>query len=180
MDVEPRTVPEAGVDHVDITLEETYTVEGVGTDTVMLKGTLVADRAAPLVDPDRGEPDWDTSVVVAAFRSLEVRGESEVFGPVHVGLNAQEPSFGVVEAGKCRAAISVVVSMPEHKMTLRSDGPIQLHSTVETVPPIGDEQTTSLRPVSLVDVRSRRQMGVLDSARVVWRDLTAQVAHDRA
>src|SRR4051794_25583405 len=123
-DVEPRTVPPAGVDHIDITLHETYTVEGVGSDTVELKGTLISDRGEPLIDPDRGEVDWETTAVVASFRALNVRGKSDVFGPVHVGLDHTQPSFGLVQNGKCRAELAVVVTMPQHKMTLRSAKPV--------------------------------------------------------
>jgi hypothetical protein len=177
-DVEPRTVPEAGVDHVDINLEETYTVEGVGTDTVMLSGTLVADRAAPLIDPKKGVVEWETSIVVANFRALNVRGKSDVFGTVHVGLDPRHPSFAAVGGGHCRAALAIVVTMPDHKLTLRSAEPVQLHSEVQTVPPVGDEKTQSIREVALVDARSHREMGRLNSARVVWRELTAQVPHD--
>ena len=176
--VEPFTIPPAGVDTVDITLEETYEVEGVGKDTVKLSGTLVADRGAPLIDPVGGKSDWETSTVVASFRSLTAHGESEVFGPIHVTLDHQTPSFGSVRAGKCRAALAVVVSMPQHELTLRSAEPVQLHSDVTTVPPVGNETTQSVQPVALIDATSQRVMGQLESARVLWRELTAQVRHD--
>ena len=42
--VEEYTVPEAGTDVTEITIEEQYAVEGVGDDTVVLTGTLVSDR----------------------------------------------------------------------------------------------------------------------------------------
>jgi hypothetical protein len=54
---------------------------------------------------------------------------------------------------------------------------------VSTVPPIGDEKTTSVKPVQLVDIRTERVVGRLDRARVSWRDLRTQtltLAKDRA
>jgi Family of unknown function (DUF6073) len=176
-DVEPFTVPPAGVDTIDISIEETYSVEGVGEDTVQLKGSLVADRGAPLVDPERGAVDWETSTVVASFRSLTARGESKVFGAVHVTLDHRTPSFGVVKAGACAANLALVVSMPQHRLTLRSEDPVQLRSQVTTVPPIGDERTESIAAVPLLDAKSHRKLGTIDKARVTWRELTAQVEH---
>lgn len=177
-DVEPYTVPPAGVDTVEINLEETYSVEGVGSDTVKLSGSLIANRGAPLVDPEVKSVDWKTSTVVASFQSLDVRGESDVFGPVNVSLDPTIPSFGVVREGNCRATIAVVVSMPKHDLVVRSKEPVQLHSKVKTVPPIGDERTESVGPVALVDVQTRREIGSIDNARVLWRSLMAQIAYD--
>jgi len=177
-DVTPYTVPEAGVDTVEINLEETYSVEGVGSDTVALSGSLVANRGVPLVDPKVKSVDWDTSTVVANFESLDVRGESDVFGPVNVTLDPAIPSFGVVRKGDCRASLGVVVSMPKHNLVVRTKRPVQLHSQVKTVPPIGDERTESVGPVALVDVDGGREIGSLESARVLWRELTAQVNYE--
>jgi hypothetical protein len=175
--VKEFTVPEAGIDTVDITIEETYEVKGVGQDTVQLKGTLVADRTAPLIGPGKRTVDWETSTVVARFTHLDVRGKSDVFGPVRVVLDRRMPSFGVVKAGACQASLSVVVTMPEHNLTLRSAEPVQLQSDVTTVPPIGNERTVSIRPTKLVDHRTGRALGTLEKARVVWRELEAQVDH---
>ncbi len=41
IDVERMRVPKAGVDVVNITLRETYSVEGVGEDTIVLTGELL-------------------------------------------------------------------------------------------------------------------------------------------
>jgi len=175
--VKEFTIPDAGVDTVAITIEETYAVEGVGKDTVKLQGTLVANRTAPLLGFGMKAIDWKTAAVVAQFTSLHVTGESKVFGPVSVVLDPTLPGLAVVIGGHCRAALGVVVSMPQHNLTLRSAQAIQLQSDVKTVPPIGDERTQSVAPVALVDLRSGRQMGSLESARVLWRELTAQVPH---
>lgn len=172
--VKQFTVPAAGVDDVDITIEETYDVEGLGSDTVLLKGRLVSERTVPLLDHGTTDDSWDRSTVVAKFTKLELYGESAVFGPVTVRLDDSVPAFGVVRAGKCVAAVPLEVSMPRHGLLLRSEEPMQLQSNVSTVPPIGDEKTVSVKPIRLVDARTERVMGRLSSARVAWRDLKTQ------
>jgi hypothetical protein len=175
--VKPLTVPEAGIDTIEITLEETYDVEGVGKDTVTLQGTLVADRTVPLIGFGEKNVDWKTSAIVAHFTTLNLRGESRVFGAVAVHLDPTTPSQAVAIGGHCRAAIGVIVSMPQHNLTLRTSQPMQLQSDVKTVPPIGDERTQSIAPVALIEQKSGRKLGTLQSAHIVWRELTAQVAH---
>jgi hypothetical protein len=177
IEVRPRTLPAAGMDTTIITIHEQYQVEGVGEDTVELRGTLVADRAAPLVGHGAERADWENATVVARFTSLDLSGTSDVFGPVHAVLDPRTPSFGAVTAGRCAAAISMVVSMPEQNLLLHTAEPVQLRSEVNTVPPIGDEQTVSIAPVTLVDRNTHREMGTLQSARVVWRELAAQIPH---
>lgn len=180
INVTPKTLPHAGIDHVDITIEETYDVEGIGKDTVTLKGRLTANRTVPLLGAGTRQATWDTATVVAQFTDLNVSGHSKVFGPVHVTLDKSVPAFGVVTAGKCLAAIAVHVGMPQHGLTLRSATPIQLHSTVNTVPPIGDEKTESVAGVELIDHATGRRRGALDHARVAWRELVEQTRHNVA
>jgi hypothetical protein len=177
--VRPLTVPPAGIDTVDITIHETYDVQGIGRDTVTLTGTLVADRTVPLLGHGTKKTAWKTSTVVARFTDLNLTGNSAVFGPVQVMLDKTVPSFGVVQNGKCAAAIGIVVSMPSHGLRLKSAEPMQLQSTVKTVPPIGDEKTVSVVPVDLVDVSTNRKRGTLQKAQVVWRQLALQTRHIR-
>lgn len=175
--VKKFSLPVAGIDHVDITINETYDVQGVGKDTVTLKGRLVANRATPLLGHGQKTTDWKTSTVVAQFTELSLVGESRVFGAVHVTLDHSQPSFGVVQAGKCAAAIGINVSMPQHNLMLKSASPIQLQSTVQTVPPIGDEKTESIGPVDLVELETGRKRGAIEHVQVAWRDLVQQIKH---
>lgn len=171
--VKRRSVPEAGVDVVHIRLRETYSVEGVGEDTVELEGELEAHRGAPLTGQS-GKKSWEEATVVALFTNLSVSGESDVFGPVRVTLNREIPSFGVVKAGKCAAAMNLRVTMPRAGLVLNSAEPVQLYSTVETVPPIGDERTQSAYSVDLVEPQTGRTRGRMVEAVVAWRDLLDQ------
>ena len=172
--VKPKTLPVAGVDSVDITIEETYQVDGIGEDRVTLKGTLVGERTAPLLGFGEEKESWDTSTVVARFSKLQLFGESNLFGPVVVTLDESVPAFGVVTAGKCAAALPVQVEMPKHNLVLKSEEPVQLRSDVETVPPIGDEKTESVRSVKLLNTKTLRPMGTMVKAKVAWRELTDQ------
>lgn len=172
--VERFTLPEAGTDVVDITIEETYSVDGVGQDTVLLRGTLEAERATPLVGSGEKAARWDSALVVARFTALHLRGQSDVFGPIEVELDDSTPAFGAVQSGKCRAAIPISVRMEKHGITLRTEAPMQLQSDVSTVPPIGDEKTQSIAPVRLIDTATGRTRGELQSARVAWRTLELQ------
>ncbi|MGJ4941453.1 DUF6073 family protein [Bradyrhizobium sp. HKCCYLS1011] len=172
--VTPRTVPPAGVDTVDITIHETYEIDGVGRDTVELKGQLVANRTVPLLGHGATAVAWETSTVVAQFTELNLTGKSPLFGDVNVSLDKSVPSYGVVSNAKCAAAIGVKVEMPQHGLTLRSSEPIQLQSTVQTVPPIGDESTQSVKAVDLLDSRTDKPIGTILQARVMWRDLVQQ------
>jgi hypothetical protein len=177
IDVRPFTIPAAGIDTVKITVEETYDVSGVGTDTVTLSGTLVANRGVPLLKPGERQLGWNTAIVVANFTDLKLSGHSRVFGAVEVSLDHTMPSMGVANACHCSAAIGVVVSMPGLGMNLRTTEPMQLQSEVTTIPPIGDERTQSVLPVDLIDTRTNNRIGSLASARVIWRELTQQTRH---
>ena len=174
IEVKEYTLPPAGIDIVDITIEETYEVEGIGKDTVLLKGELEAHRTAPLIGHGEKEANWETATVVAKFEGLNLTGESKVFGPVRVTLDRSVPSFGVVQAGKCVAALAIRVSMPKHDVVMTTAEPVQLHSQVTTVPPIGDERTESVAPVKLIDARTNRVRGQMLHAVVAWRELLEQ------
>lgn len=175
--VKPYTLPDAGTDTTTITITETYEIKGVGKDTVELKGVLVANRTVPLIDHGATVADWETGTVVAQFTSLKLKGKSDIFGPVNVTLDKSVPSFGVVSGEKCKAALGLIVSMPKLGLKLRSAEPVQLHSTVTTVPPIGDVATRSVLPVTLVDFATNRVQGTLLNALVSWRELDTQTLH---
>lgn len=171
--VEPFTLPEAGIDRVRIELVETYDIEGVGRDTVTLTGMLVTRRLTPLLAHGTTEVSWETSTVFAVFDELNVEGRSDLFGDVFVTLDPSEPSGGGVHHAVCAAALSVIVTMPQLGLILTTEEPVQLQSTVQTVPPIGDEKTVSVKPVALVDDTGRNR-GTLEKVRVLWRELVSQ------
>ncbi len=173
MQVAKLTIPEPGIDTVRIVMMETYDIEGVGRDTVKLEGILVTRRGPALLVPGQTKVSWKTATVVAEFTSLDLKGESRVFGPVHVTLDTSRPTFAAVTAGKCAAAVNVKIEMPKIDIALRTMEAVQLRSQVTSVPPIGDEKTKSVNRVGLVD-QAGRQRGRLESAQIMWRELMSQ------
>jgi hypothetical protein len=89
-------LPEPGVDVMRARLRETYSVDGVGTDTVELSGWIAVkhDNARPA--KGEAELNWNTAVVDTEFMAMDLAGHSEVFGPVRVTLDRSNPSRGQV------------------------------------------------------------------------------------
>lgn len=174
LSVKPRTLPlVAGIDRVRVTMLETYEVEGVGKEEVVLTGMFVMRRGAPLQGLGEKCVSWETSTVVAQFEELSLVGKSKLFGEVHVTLDRTERYFAVVRAGKCVANVRVNVDMPDLGLSLSMKDAMHLESEVETVPPVGDERTVSVNSVALVDDTGRVR-GTLLKARVSWRELLSQ------
>lgn len=175
--VKPYTIPPAGIDTTEVTIEESYDIQGVGRDTVSLKGTLVSDRGAPLLQPGKQNLKWESSIVAARFTNLRLSGKSDVFGTVRVTLDKSYPASAVAIGCHCAASLGVVVSMPRLGLKLKTSEAIQLQSEVTTIPPIGNETTTSVNTVDLVDADTYRKVGTLTKATVLWRELVAQKQH---
>src|ERR1041384_5969222 len=140
IEVKARTIPPAGIDTTEVTIEESYDIHGVGKDTVTLKGTLVSDRGAPLLQPGKQTLDWNSSIVAARFTNLKLSGKNDVFGTGRVTLDKRIPASSVARNVRCSASLGVIVSMPRLNMKLRTSEAIQLQSEVTTIPPIGDEK----------------------------------------
>ena len=175
--VPPFTLPPAGVDVMQVNMVETYTINGVGTDTVSLSGTLVTSRGTPLLGPGQTTQSWDTSTVVSQFTWLNLSGTSPIFGPVQVTLDPNRPSYAAVTGGKCATATSVAISLPALGLSLTTAAAVQLQSKVKTIPPIGTQETRSVGgPTNLVD-NSGRVVGTLNSAQILWRALISQTPY---
>jgi hypothetical protein len=195
---QPFTLPAAGVDVMRVRMEETYTIDGVGTDKVELRGWIAAkhDNARPVAG--QTEVTWDTAVIDTEFVGLELQGESKIFGPVTVRLSPGAPSFGQVGAiivpelkGKmaalkaaakpgtpnyaaCTANISVDVEMPQLDLRMKTQQAVRMYSVVETIPPIGHTASVSLTPTPLV--ADGRAVGTLQSAEVKFREIVMKNA----
>src|ERR1051325_2277900 len=177
IEVKARTIPPAGIDTTEVTIEESYDIHGVGKDTVTLKGTLVSDRGAPLLQPGKQTLDWNSSIVAARFTNLRLSGKRDVFGTGRGTLDKRFSAAAAAIGCHCSASLGVVVSIPRLVMKLKTSEAIQLQSEVTTIPPVGDELTASVHAVDLVDADSNRKVGTLSKATVKWRDLVAQKRH---
>jgi len=86
----PYTLPEPSVDVMRARLEETYTIAGIGQDTVELSGWIAVTHGKP------STKDWNTAVTATRFVALDLHGESKLFGPVHVTFDPEKQVVGAV------------------------------------------------------------------------------------
>jgi len=203
IEVVPYTLPEAGVDVMRVRLQETYEIEGVGEDTVQLTGWIAVRHNAPRLAPGEQEIAWGSAIVDTQFLALELDGNSEIFGPVHVSLDKSRPAYGQVgkieiptaarvalaslgeenslDAGdltkvkaECAAPTNAVVSMPQLGIEMKTAEPAVWHSRVTTIPPVGQQASVTIEPVSLVTADGR-QAGTLVSGKITFREVVRKV-----
>lgn len=96
IDIKPFEIPDASVDVMRVRLEETYDIQGVGKDTVVLKGWIAVKHDNPRAAVGETEVKWGTAVSDTEFVGMDLRGESKIFGPVRVTLNPDMQSRGQV------------------------------------------------------------------------------------
>jgi hypothetical protein len=89
-------VPGPGVDVMRAKLEETYSVDGIGTDTVELTGWIAVRHGAPYPVEGAVDLNWNTAILDTEFIQMDLHGTSKIFGPVHVTLDRTRPSLGKV------------------------------------------------------------------------------------
>jgi hypothetical protein len=96
VDVKSYSLPGPSVDVMRVRLEETYTIDGVGKDTVELTGWIAVRHGASRPAPGETLVSWATAVTDTEFVGLELHGNSDVFGPVRVTLDSSRPAIGQV------------------------------------------------------------------------------------
>jgi len=89
-------IPPPGVDVMRARLTEVYSVDGVGTDEVELTGWIAVRHGQARPADGEVEIKWGTAVLTTEFVGLDLKGHSDVFGPVHVRLDPSRPSIGAV------------------------------------------------------------------------------------
>jgi hypothetical protein len=127
-----------------VRVREKIDIHGVGTDVVEMQGVFTVRRDHPCA-PD-GQLEWGKSCIKTEFRSLELDGESLLFGTVRVHLDPEHSSHGEVMpadqgslAANCVAHCYPVIEIPRLGMRLTTQGkPIDLASKVIQIPPVGD------------------------------------------
>jgi hypothetical protein len=205
--VKSYTLPGPSVDVMRVRLEESYTIDGVGSDTVELTGWIAVRHGASR--PAAGETlvSWTTAVTDTEFVGMELQGRSDVFGPVHVTLDSSRPAIGQVgkinvperahqillaanegqpapqtadpnaDANDCRAPVNVKVSMSDLGLEMVTKTPAIWYSNVTTVPPVGHIASVTVEPVSLVS--AGREVGKLVSGTVKFREVVKAVPLSR-
>ncbi|HSF39631.1 MAG TPA: DUF6073 family protein [Thermoanaerobaculia bacterium] len=123
VNVKSYTLPGPSVDVMRVRLEETYTIEGIGEDTVELTGWIAVRHGASRPAPGENAVTWATAVTDTEFVGLELRGESEVFGPVRVTLDESRPAIGQVgKIGVPERASQVLVAANDTATAAPQDG----------------------------------------------------------
>jgi hypothetical protein len=89
-------IPPAGVDVMRARLTETYSVDGVGTDEVELSGWIAVRHGQARPADGEIEVKWGTAVLTTEFVGMDLKGHSDLFGPVHVRLDNSRRSVGAV------------------------------------------------------------------------------------
>jgi hypothetical protein len=89
-------VPGPGVDVMRAQLEETYSVDGVGTDTIELSGWIAVRHGQAYPVEGKKEINWNTAILDTEFVDMDLSGTSKLFGPVHISLDKSRPSLGKV------------------------------------------------------------------------------------
>ena len=84
-------LPDPGIDVMRVGLEETYSIDGIGEETVSLKGWIAVRHGAPRIAAGFNALSWETAVTDTEFVGLQLEGESKLFGPVRITLDASRP-----------------------------------------------------------------------------------------
>lgn len=90
-DIQRFQLPTPGIDVMRVALEETYSIDGIGTETVPLKGWIAVRHGSPRLADGFNALSWETAVTDTEFVGLQLDGESKLFGPVHITLDGSRP-----------------------------------------------------------------------------------------
>jgi hypothetical protein len=89
-------VPGDSVDVMRARITETYAVDGIGEDTVELTGWVAVKHFDARPIEGATELNWNTLVVDTQFVGMELKGHSDLFGPVVVRLDENRQVQGQV------------------------------------------------------------------------------------
>jgi hypothetical protein len=144
--IQPFQLTPGSTDTMCVRVREKIDIRGVGMDVIDMEGVFTVRRDHPCPVDGSPEPKWGESCVKTEFRSLELVGQSKVFGTVRVHLDPEHASFGEVAPGPqgslaadCVAHCYPAVELPDMGLLLTTGGQaVDLASKVVQIPPIGD------------------------------------------
>lgn len=144
--IQPFQLTPGSTDTMCVRVREKIDIRGVGMDVIDMEGVFTVRRDHPCPVDGSPEPKWGESCVKTEFRSLELVGQSKVFGTVRVHLDPEHASFGEVAPGPegslaadCVAHCYPAVELPDMGLFLTTGGQaVDLASKVVQIPPIGD------------------------------------------
>ena len=142
--VTPFTPPPTGIDNLGITSLDTFKVPGIGEFTVEFSGYVRVVRSNPTTD------EWASTEVYTNLLEMHMEGESPELGPIHVSLNPDCLSTGMIRtpfdaeneqqpAKACRMAVGAEFEMPKLGLRLFNKEPVLLTiDDVRSIPPAGN------------------------------------------
>ena len=95
--VKPYELTPGATDTMRVRVREKIDIYGVGMDVIEMEGIFTVRRDHPRPVKEDIEVKWAQALIRTEFRSLELYGESPVFGTVRVRLNPEHISKGLVE-----------------------------------------------------------------------------------
>lgn len=123
--VKQFVVPGPGVQVMRARLEETYTIDGIGQDTVELNGWIAVRHGKARATGGATEINWNTAVLDTEFVGLNLKGDSDVFGPMTITLDTTRPSRGQV--GRIEipelARVALVAELRKHQLAAQQPQP---------------------------------------------------------
>lgn len=173
--IRPYTLSPAALEVFTVRERIHVSIDGLGEDLVDLHGIGVYRRHEPRIGAEGAEElNWRTATIGAQFLSLQVMGESDVFGQVRVTNTPWKREGATVSPSMVPGRGNVTPL--KNCMTLlfprfdienlgavidTGDVPVGVESRVNMVPPIGDVSRTS-HGYALYD--GDRQVGTLIAA----------------
>lgn len=116
--VERFVIPGPGVQVMRARLEETYSIDGIGRDKVELNGWIAVRHGQPRATGGATEINWNTAVLDTEFVGMNLKGDSDVFGPMTITLDTTRPSRGQV--GRIElpelARVALVAELKKHQL----------------------------------------------------------------
>ena len=155
--IRPYTLGPAALEVFTVRERIHVVIDGLGEDLVDLHGVGVYRRHEPRIGAEGAEElTWRTATIGAQFLSLQVVGQSEVFGQVRVTNTPSKPEGATVSPSMVPGRGNVTplkncltMLFPrfeiEHLDAVVDTGdvPVAVESRVNMVPPIGDVSRTS-------------------------------------
>jgi hypothetical protein len=173
--VKPQQLTRGSIEIMHVNVREKIDIHGVGMDVVQMSGFFTVRTEDPITSDSGKEKDlnWNNFLVKTKFLALDLVGYSDIFGTVRVRLQ-ETPDFkneGFVEssnlafspAAKCKASLNVAMELPDLKMEIRTDSPVEMGSKVIQIPPIGDV-ARSEKGSRLIDSESQKVVGEIVSS----------------
>lgn len=172
--IRPYTLGPAALEVFTVRERIHVDIDGLGEDLVDLHGIGVYRRHEPRIGAEGAqELTWTTATIGAQFLSLQVVGDSEVFGQVRVtntpwkreGATVAPAQPGGGKVTPLKNCVTLLFPRFEIEnlgaMVDTGDVPVAVESRVNMVPPIGDVSRTS-HGYALFD--GSRQVGTLIAA----------------